>query len=105
MHIFRKVVKSQRTFKSGKMRQMSRHVSEAKFLAWKCMDLAGILRGKKRRLFTEELERRFNDNNDVNIDNSERVLRAAQRMYPEDKQMRRKYIRTRLKEWEKTSLQ
>ncbi|MBI4158008.1 MAG: hypothetical protein HY505_00065 [Candidatus Yanofskybacteria bacterium] len=81
---------------------MSLEVSEAKFLAWKCMDLAGILRGKKRRLFIEELEKRTNDDTS-NTDHSERILRTAQRMYPEDKKMRRKYIRTRLKEWEKTA--
>jgi len=82
---------------------MSHKISKAKFMPWKCMELASILRGKKRQLFIEELERRSNDNAD-NVDNSERILRAAQRMYPEDKQMRRKYIRTRLKDWEKASL-
>ena len=78
---------------------MSRGASEDQFLAWECMDLAGILRGKKRRLFYEELERRSNDN----IDNSERILRDAQRMYPENKRMRKRQIRARLKEWEKTA--
>jgi len=66
------------------------------------MEFAGNLHGKKRRLFVEELERRSNDNT-VNIEKSEIILRAAQRMYPEDRQMRRRYTRNRLKEWEKTA--
>jgi len=64
------------------------------------MELAGILHNKKRRLFLEELERRANDNA-ANIEYSEIILRAAQRMYPENRQMRKKDIRARLKEWEK----
>jgi len=80
---------------------MVRKISKGRFIAWKCMELAGILHGKKRQLFIEELDRRTYDNT-ANIDYSERILRDAQRIYSENKQMRRKYIKAHLKKWEKT---
>ena len=79
---------------------MSQKVSKERFLAWKYMELAGIFHGKKRRLLLEELSRRTNDNT-ADADYIEIILMDAQRMYPENRRMRRRHTRTRLKEWEK----
>ena len=80
---------------------MSCKVSTSKFRAWKCMELVGILHGKERRIFVEELERKL-QNNEIGA-NEELILLAAERSYPENKRMRRKYLKKRLKDWNKSA--
>lgn len=75
-------------------------VSQEEFMIWKCMELVGILRGKKRRRFIAELERRFNAN-EINS-NDERIILAAERNSQGDKRTRREYLKARLKYWAKT---
>lgn len=74
-------------------------ISQEEFTVWKCMELAGILRGKKRRRFITELERKFNTS-EINS-NDERIILAAERNSRGDKQIRRKYLNARLKHWGK----
>ena len=65
------------------------------------MELVGILHGRERRLFIEELERKLR-NNEIGA-NEEIILLAAERSYPENKQMRRRYLKKRLKDWNKSA--
>ena len=75
-------------------------VSPARFRVWKLMEFAGILSNKKRRVLTEELDRKFKVNE---LESDERRILAAERTHPNDKRERMRYLRQELKAWERRS--
>jgi hypothetical protein len=72
--------------------------SYSKFQVWKIMEFAGILPNKKRRVLINILEDKFQNNE---LEPDERKILSATKIYPENKRMRRKYLKQELKAWEK----
>lgn len=77
----------------------SRQIDSQRLWVWKLMEFAGILNGKKRRTLMEEL---LGKERSGALEADERKILAAERNHPNDKRTRMKYLRNRLKEWEKT---
>ena len=77
---------------------MGQPISLAKLRVWKLMEFAGILPNKKRRVLLEELGRRFKENS---LESDERRILAADKISPNTKRERMKFLRQELKAWEK----
>ncbi|OGN05889.1 MAG: hypothetical protein A2750_02440 [Candidatus Yanofskybacteria bacterium RIFCSPHIGHO2_01_FULL_45_42] len=79
---------------------MSCQINPDKFEIWLLMEYAGFLHGKKRRLFIEELKKKYWSRG-IQA-HRETMLMNAETSYPQDRQARRKHLKELLKHWEKT---
>jgi hypothetical protein len=77
---------------------MEQAVSPAKLQVWKLMEFVGILPNKKRRVLMEELDKKFTDNE---LASDEKIILAADHIYPYDKRTRMKFLRHEFKKWER----
>lgn len=77
---------------------MEQGVSSTKLHIWKLMEFAGILPNKKRRVLLEELDKKFTNNE---LGSDEKIILAADHIYPYDKRTRMKFLRHEFKKWER----
>lgn len=87
-----------RHFRKNGKPEMSHVVSLERLRIWKLMEFVGILPNKKRRVLISELERKSQV---TRLESDERKILTADKMHPQDKRARRRFLKQELKAWEK----